>query len=84
MLWPLLQVLRRQKMHIFGAQQWQHGLIHARVSGRVPVFQAQQGNTARIHGRVLWPCSLLPKIFKKLILSSFCVFYTQDAFWTIF
>ena len=43
MLWPLLQVLRRQKMHIFGVQQWQHGLIHARVSGRVPVFQAEDG-----------------------------------------
>ena len=27
-----------KKMHDFGVQQWQHGLIHARVSGRVPAF----------------------------------------------
>ena len=47
-------------------------------------FEAQQGNTARIHGRVLWPCSLLPQNFKNLILSSFCCFHTQDSFWTIF
>ena len=26
------------KMHDFGVQQRQHGLIHARVSGRVPAF----------------------------------------------
>ena len=47
-------------------------------------FEAQQGNTAKIHGRVSWPCSALPQNFEKLILSSFCVFHTQDAFWTIF
>ena len=31
------------------------------------------------HGRVPWPCSLLPKIFQKLKISSFYVFYTLDA-----
>ena len=76
MLWPLLQVLRRQKMHNFGVQQWPHGLIHARVSGHVL--------TARRHGRVLWPCSALSQNFEKLILSSFCVFHTLDAYGTIF
>ena len=60
-------------------------------------FQAQQGNTARIHGRVpllclkmqahgrvSWPCSALPQNFEKLILSSFWVFHTLDAYGTIF
>ena len=52
MLWPLLQVLRRQKLHNFGVQQWTHGLIHARVSGRVLTFWCK----TRQHGQNTRPC----------------------------
>ena len=52
MLWPLLQVLRRQKMHDFGVQQCTHGLIHARVSSRVLAFWS----TTREHGQDTRPC----------------------------
>ena len=51
-LWPLLQVLRHQKMHDFGVQGWTHGLVHARVHGRVLTFCV----TIREHGQDTRPC----------------------------
>ena len=69
-----------KKMHNFSVQQWPHGLIHARVSGHVLAFWS----TTREHGQNTRPCSALSQNFEKLILSSFWVFHTLDAYWTIF
>ena len=64
------------KMHFLGVQQWPH----SHVSGRVLVYSKHKGE----HGLDTWPCSALPQIFKKLKMSSFCIFHTLDASWTIF
>ena len=79
MLWPLLQVLRHQKMHDFGVQQCTHGLIHARVSGRVLAFSS----TTREHGQDTRPCSIVVLENASTRPCIMAVFSTASKFWKI-